>query len=293
MKIYRIHIRPKGSSVISFAYCIKQQVLGLGWQTKSQKNGVSWEEYEKEAESIYGSKDLSRVRYLRNNVRENDLIWTRDTEGNYYLGKVLSGWEYFTNVEAQDADITNVVRCNLIKVDSVDDVPGKIVASFRPSRAIQEVRDTTAVGYSKYFWNKISSTNDYKLSDEKHENIFSYINSEETEDIIFIYLQTKGWIVVPHSRKGDTMNYEFYLIHSKTKQKAIVQVKTGNTPLNPDDWSKKKEQVFLFQANGNYNGSASEGIECISPKEIENFMYTNQELMPSNISYRLDMAKHC
>ena len=159
MAVYRIHIRPKGglaNPTISFNYCLKECVLGLGWQTKTQNNNASWEEYEAEATEIYGRGELSRVRYLKENVKDNDLIWTRDTEGNYYLCKTVSEWEYFSNPDAQDADIVNIVRCNLTRVPSVDDVPGKVVASFRPSRTIQAIRDKTASNYSKYLWNKLN-----------------------------------------------------------------------------------------------------------------------------------------
>lgn len=295
MTVFRIHIRPKGGlakSKISFAYCLKEKVLGVGWQTKTQNNTSTWLEYLSEAETIYRNKSLSRVKYFEKNVKENDLIWTRDSEGSYYLGKVKSGWEYYSNTEAQDADIVNIVRCNLIKIPSVDDVPGKVVACFRPSRTIQAIRDKTASNYSKYLWNKISSSTFYSLPKESFKNVFSFLGAEETEDVIFIYLQLKGWVVIPNSRKADTMKYEFYLINKTTKEKSIVQVKTGHTKLIPKEWENWKEKVFLFQANGNYVGiSLNKNVVSIKPKDIESFMYSNKELLPSNIVHWLNIAE--
>lgn len=294
MTVYRIHIRPKGGLAnpkVSFDYCLKESVLGLGWQTESQNNNASWEEYETEAAEIYGSGELSRVRYLKNNIKTDDIIWTRDTEGNYYLGKVVSGWEYFSNPDAQDADIVNVVRCDLKKVPSVDDVPGKVVACFRPSKTVQAIRDETASNYSKYLWNKLIGEEFYSLSKENYKNVYSFLGSEETEDVIFIYLQMQGWVVIPNSRKGDTMSYEFYLVNRETKEKAIVQVKTGLTPLSPKDWKSWKEKVFLFQASGVYSGSSDGNVVCLTPNEIESFMYANKEMLPSNISHWLDVAE--
>lgn len=295
MTVYRIHIRPRGGLAnpkVSFDYCLKASVLGLGWQTESQNNNVSWEEYETEATEIYGSGELSRVRYLKNNIEANDIIWTRDTEGNYYIGKVLSEWEYYSNRDAQDADIVNIVRCELKKVLSVDDVPGKVVACFRPSKTIQAIRDETASNYSKYLWNKLNGKEFYSLPKVNYKNVYSFLGSEETEDVVFIYLQMQGWVVIPNSRKGDTMSYEFYLINRKTKEKAIVQVKTGHTALSPKDWSSWKEKVFLFQASGLYNGSSVGNVVCLKPNEIESFMYANKEMLPSNISHWLDIAEN-
>jgi len=295
MAVYRIHIRPRGgdkNSRLSFDYCLKENVLGLGWQIKTTNNIISWKDYESEASKIYGKDKLSRVRYLKDNIKKDDLIWTRDHDGYYYLGKAKSEWEYFTNTEAKSADIVNIIRCELKKIHSIDEVPGKVVASFRPSKTIQSIKDKTVSSYSKYLWNKLSKNNFYNIPADKYENIYSFLGSEETEDVIFIYLQTLGWIVVPNSRKGDTMSYEFYAINRVTKEKAIIQVKTGNTPLSPKDWKNWKEKVFLFQASGNYIGETEENVVCLDPKEIEAFMYENKDILPKNISHWLDITKN-
>src|SRR3954453_19525519 len=120
MNVFRLHIRPGGGLAdpeISFAYCLDKQVLGMGWQTHSDKVISGWEEYVTEAskENI----DLSRVRFLKERVKPDDLIWTRSPIGKYYLAKVLSGWEYLTSKEAQDADIVNVVRCRILPVPRI------------------------------------------------------------------------------------------------------------------------------------------------------------------------------
>jgi len=68
------------------------------------------------------------------------------------------------------------------------------------------------------------------------------------------------------------MNYEFYLINKSTKEKAIVQVKSGNVELNTKDWKNKTERVFLFQANGLYSGNSYNNVDCINPKKIKTFL---------------------
>lgn len=292
MSVYRIHIRPKGglaNAKVSFDYCLKENVLGLGWQITTDSKNINWAEYELKATEIHGYSELSRVKYLKDNLKQDDLIWTRDEVGNYYLCKVSSEWEYLSSPAAKDADIVNIVRCELRKVQSIDDVPGKVVACFRPPKTIQSINDETANNYSKFLWNKLDKSQYYDLPDFKYKNIYSFLNSEEAEDIIFIYLQTQGWLVVPNSRKVDTMGYEFYAIHSKTKERAIVQVKTGNTPLSPKDWENWKEKVFLFQSNGNYYGFENTNVVCLKPEYIEAFMYDNRDILPSNIVNWLDV----
>lgn len=286
MTVYRIHIRPGGGladSDYSFSYCIAEQVLGVGWQTYSDKVISTWDDYETEASQHHD--DLSRVRYVKNYVKKDDLLWTRCPSGHYYLAKVVSEWEYFTNDRAKDADIVNVVRCEILKVPEIDAVPGKVVACFRPTRTIQEIADESMQQYSRYLWNRLSRTNYYPLDKNLIGNVFPFLGSDATEDVIFIYLQTKGWLVVPNSRKADTMSFEFYLIHRETRERAVVQVKTGHDSLNSDEWKDRRERVFLFQSNGVYFGDSHPSVVCIPPAEVEAFMTENRDFLPASSVY--------
>jgi hypothetical protein len=85
-------------------------------------------------------------------------------------------------------DIVNVVRYRILPVPLSDDVPEKIVACFRPSKAIQSLVDETAVLYSQLLWNQITGSREYGLPDVKCD-IFSFLDAETTEDVVFIYLQ--------------------------------------------------------------------------------------------------------
>src|SRR5947207_1117571 len=109
MRVFRLHIRPQGGladHARSFAYCLREGVLGVGWQVNVPLGKVlTWEEYQTLAVKEHGSAaELSRVLYLHDRVQTGDLIWTRDTRGKYYLARVESPWEYFDTQEARHAD---------------------------------------------------------------------------------------------------------------------------------------------------------------------------------------------
>jgi len=302
--IYRLHIRPSGGlgdPVFSFAYCLKEKVLGVGWGVPARSKALlTWEAYEKTGSKTYGNlREISRVRYLHDKVRPKDLIWTRDTEGRYYLAKVRAAknkaqsdpaWEYYDTPEGRDADIVNVVRCRILPVQKVDDVTGKIVSCFRPSRVIQSITDETTVLYSQILWNQLCGSEEYKLPLIERCDVFSFLDAETTEDVIFIYLQCNGWIVVPNSRKVDTMGYEFVAIHKKSRERAVVQVKSGDTRLGADGWGDFKEKVFLFQTHGHYTGVATPNVTKIAPKTVEDFMTSNIEIMPNAVRRWVDFA---
>jgi hypothetical protein len=226
MRVHRLHIKPGRGQVkpaLAFAYCLKQQVLGVGWPVPTLSQApLTWEAYEKRAVKMYGrASEISRVRYVHDNVEPNDLIWTRDAEGKYFLAKVRAAkgrakpghtWEYLDTPESRGVGIVNVVRCRILAIPDVDDVTGKIVACFRPSRVIQPIAHDLTVLYSQLLWNQLAGSEEYSLQRLSRWDIFSLIDDRSTEDVIFVYLQCKGWIIVPNSRRPDTMGYEYVAI---------------------------------------------------------------------------------
>ena len=295
MTVFRIHIRPSGGAndpKASFAYCLNYEVLGMGWRAEGTgESCLSWEEYVSAVEKCYGG--VPNVRYLHREVKENDLIWTRDMDGFYYIGRVVSPWEYLANEESGQADIVNFCRCESILPCGVDKVPGKVAACFRPPRVIQAIRDPTMSIYSRLLWNKLSGTEHYSLESGAATDIYAFLDDQTTEDAVAIYLQMRGWLYLPESRKADTMGYEYVLINRETFERAVVQVKTGNTSLDRDRWSdfgKMVEKVFLFQSYGNYTGSEYKKVECIAPDELQRFLFSNRELLPCSIKHWVDFV---
>jgi hypothetical protein len=287
--VFRLHIRPGGGSAdsaLSFAHCLAEKVLGLGWAVGlPPETRPTWDEYEALAKEEHRGEngeeaDLGRVRFLHNRVRARDLIWTRDTRGKYYLAKVESPWEYHETPASRAPDIVNFVRCRILAVPEPDDVPGKVVACFRARRTIQSIVDPTSVAYSQLLWNRLSCRSDYVVVANGAQSIYSYLDSETMEDLIFIYLQMQGWVVIPNSRKADTMGFEYVLINRETHERAVAQVKTGNASLNRESWKDFGQRVFLFQANGLYFGEETPSVTCIAPSEIESFMRAERDIMP-------------
>jgi hypothetical protein len=289
MSLFRMHIRPNGGasrSKQSFEYCLSAGLLGVGWRANEIDELLDWDDYVSKFKENYLRKLPNNVSYIKKNVKEDDLIWTRDTSGKYYIAKVVSGWEYLAPKKALVVDIVNTVKCRFVAVVDIDQVPGKVIANFRASRTIQRVANPDIEHYTKSLWNKLSRTSYFELEDhDKETSFFDYLNDEDIEDIIFVKLQMEGWIVVPGSRKKDTMKYEFYLINRTSGERAIVQAKSGKTRLNPSKWEQWKERVFLFQSSGLYECLGSQKVICLEPDAIKAFVTENLKLLPAHLGY--------
>ena len=295
MTVFRIHIRPYGGAGDprkSFEYCRNHRILGMGWAVEETgKSCLSWDEYIAAAESKYGYRAVSNVRRLKKEVKNNDLIWTHDRDGRYYLGRVVSPWEYLANEESLQADIVNFCRCEKLFPLDVDAVPGKVIACFRPGQTFQPIRDQTVAIYSQFLWNRLSKADHYALESQPTD-IYAFLDDQATEDAVAIYLQMRGWLLLPESRKVDTMGYEYILINRKTLERAVVQIKSGNTSLDRDRWSGfGEEKVFLFQSYGKYTGSDHRQVECIDPDEIRSFIFSNRKLLPQSIKHWVDFVE--
>lgn len=293
MYVFRIHIRPQGGSAdmpTTFDYCIRNGILGVGWRTSSDRNTKNWDEYYEEASQEHDN--LNVCKYIHKWVSPGDLVWTRAPSSHYYLARVSSGWEYWTTEESKrlDIDIANIFRCELKRVD-IDDVPGKIVACFRATRTIQEVADDRAYEYSRHLWNVLSGQAIYEIDKAAYSDIFMMLDDEETEDLVFLYLQSKGWYVIPHSRKGDTMTFEYLCVNPLTGQVAGTQVKTGEAPLNKDDYTQFSHKTFLFQPNERYMGTGAENVECIARVELLEFLKKSAAWLPKSFKRKIEIVK--
>jgi len=275
----------------TFDYCLKNGILGVGWRTNSNKNTKDWDEYFKEASQIHGN--LQICKYINKWVSEGDLVWTRDAVGTYYLARVTSGWEYWTSQEANDLDIdvANIFRVIFKSID-IDAVPGKVVACFRATRSIQEIADKKAREYTKHLWNTLSNEQVYQIDKSGFADIFMMLDDEETEDLVFLYLQSQGWHVLPNSRKGDTMSFEYLAVNPKTGEKALSQVKTGQVTINKDDYVHYSQKIFLFQSNELYVGVGAQNIICISRAEILELLNNSLDWLPKSFQRKVEIVSH-
>ena len=273
----------------TFDYCLRNGILGVGWRVDIESTNI-WESYYQAASQLHGG--VQACAYIKRWVSEGDLAWTRDTQGSYFIARVTSGWEYLTTPEEQqkDIDIANVFRCE-IKPVPIDAVPGKVVACFRASRTIQEVACPSAREYSKHLWNELAAAPVYKIDYSLCQDIFMLLDDQETEDVIFLFLQSCGWYVVPNTRKNDTMAFEYLVVNPKTAEMAAVQVKTGGTVLDRSDYAQWPMKAFLFQANNLYAGDQHPNVTTFDPQEIKTFLSNAKAWLPEVIRKKLSLVE--
>ena len=212
-------------------------------------------------------------------MENDDLVWMRILKGSTSF-QISGPWEYRDQPDYKDADIVNVRPVEIVQVGVETHVPGKVIACFRAPRAVQRIRDDTALEFSQRIWSKLTGGTVQPLS--ANHDIFSLISAEECEDLVYVYLQTQGWIVYPAQRQSDTLAYEFVLCHREDFREAVVQVKTGGAPIDLGSLPSSVDVAFAFQPNGYFMGQNPKAV-IIGRDEILRFISTHSKLVPRTI----------
>ena len=294
MNIWRMNIKTDAEEGIDPSkFCIRRNILGVGWQVNEDVL-IDWDAYYAEGKKKYYEKGdrgwWPAVNAIRNRMAFDDLCWTRDGDGNYYIGKIVGEWKYCSDVDFRRADVVNVRPCKWFPTGGVDSVPGKVLNSFRAPRTVQAVYDETVSFYSKLIYNKLSEKDAYDLSSQDDLDLFALIGPEDCEDIVAIFLQEKfGYRLIPSSCKLDTKMTEFVL--RKPDGKAHVQVKQGAVDIHLDEFAHDPCdpcEWFLFTTNGRYVGRGHDHLHCLDPSNTRDFALANRELMPSRVQTFID-----
>ena len=207
----------------------------------------------------------------------------RSPENIYHLCRVVGPWRYINHQNNVDADIVNVRPVEIVEVGPELDVPGSVIACFVPSRTLQRIKNENALDLSKLIWNRLAH-HQYECPTVTHD-LFDLISAKDCEDLIYVYLQAKGWLVYPSRCNPDTLAYEFALKHRKDHRVAVVQVKTGNAKIDLNRLPKSKtiDIAFAFQPNNRYRGSNPKAV-IITDLQIRKFVKKNPELLPLSVS---------
>ena len=119
----------------------------------------------------------------------------------------------------------------------------------------------------------------------KKEEILDFLQPEDVEEAVSLYLQVeKGYLIYSSTNKLDTQTYEFVAVAKDGSHKAYPQVKTGNAPLDGNDYRELTadgDKVFLFTVHGAYRNTA--GMDIIERKSLIDFIYGHKNIMPGRI----------
>lgn len=131
---------------------LKHQLVGVGGQLGSIPGGLS------EAVAAVAEQHDERLARRLNrfaSAADGAFVWTRDADGNLWLGRLAGPWRYDSSREAHDADLVHVRPCRWLP----EPVPHRLVPAAvhttfsRGGRNWQQTHDADASNISAILWN--------------------------------------------------------------------------------------------------------------------------------------------
>ena len=250
--VTRIHLKTACNNrkkLIDFCLNGEEKYVAIGWSYvyKSNDKIENYEKYYKVVKNK--SKKINHALNVFKETEKNDLFWTRDLEGNYWIcraeGKAISK-------NREDIDVGAVVPVEAYKVGL--EVPGQIKASFtRPNGGICErIKSDNDIikEYSKYIFNELSGKKLYKYKKENGEFIDN-LPDFDLEELVISYIQLeKNYYLLSNSiaKHSTTIKIECEFISRDLNniRKSVVQVKGGKrTSLDAKEYEQYINEGYI------------------------------------------------
>ena len=268
----------------------KNQFLAIGWSSVNVESGQYADFYN--AVKLYVHSQHKRINPALNIfsfAKVNDLFWTRDMNGTYWICRVKDTAKVYLN---KKLDIGAVLPVEAYAFGL--EVPGQLKASFnRPKGGITEkLKDINIIEYSKFVFNKLSGKNYYDINLSIANDVIANLPAFELEELVISYLQiVKGYYLLSNSiaNKSTTVKIECQLISRDVNdvKKAVVQVKGLKAQvldaLDFKDYEDKGYYIYLYAPYID-NLEKMKNVIRISDEELYTFYTEYKTILPESIT---------
>lgn len=268
----------------------KAQFLAIGWSCVDFESDDFSAFYDTVVEYVHGqNRRLNPALKIFKEARVNDLFWTRDLNGVYWICRVKNHAKAYLNKEL---DIGAILPVEAYEFGL--EVPGQIKASFNRARGgiVQRLQYPAITEYSKVVFNKLSGKNYYDINLSIANNVIENLPDFELEELVISYLQiVKGYYLLSNSiaNKSTTVKIECQLISRDVNnvKKAVVQVKGPKAPalnaLSFKDYENKGYYIYLYAPKVD-NLEEMKNVIQITTEELQAFYKEYKAILPESIT---------
>lgn len=268
----------------------KNQFLAIGWSCVDFESDDFSVFYNTVVEYVHGQKRrLNPALNIFNEACVNDLFWTRDLDGAYWICRVKNPAKAYLN---RELDIGAILPVEAYKFGL--EVPGQIKASFNRARGgiVQRLHYPAITEYSKFVFNKLCGEDYYNINLSIANNVIENLPDFELEELVISYLQiVKGYYLLSNSiaNKSTTVKIECQLISRDVNnvKKAVVQVKGPKAnELNASEFKAFEDEgyyIYLY-APGVKKLEEMKNVIQITTEELQEFYREYKAILPESIT---------
>ena len=298
MQTWKLSIKPDSEvphqDVLEKCKQIAQSLIGVGWHHAFVDNHPNNLEEAKNLVRDYWKSYPSQLKSFIEEMKAGDHVWVHQ-DGKFYLCKVKDDQVLY----GRDID-PNYIRYDLghAKKACWVEVPekfvsGRIQRGVIAQRAIQRIHiSSEEARVNEHIFDKLREDFNWYpeideeklnrlLSDVTNSELFSFMTSDEVEDVVAAYLQTRGWIIIKSTCFRSKPKFEFTML-DRHRRLAHVQVKSGQYSLSPRDYEEnfyidKNNLIFLFstKTENPYPGESIDNVCTIGQDTLCKWMKEN------------------
>ena len=293
--VARIHLKRDDNirkELIDFCLNNSEQYVAIGWSWLSEDIKLDdFQEFYNRIKKKNG-KAHPAINVFRD-AKIDDLFWTRDLSGNYWICKVKSSAIVVCDTHL---DIGSVIPVDAFNVGM--QVPGQIKSSFnRPlGGTIEKIRDKSIIEYSKLIFNKFSKKNYFEVTTYSGA-LLDNLPEFDLEELVISYLQIKeNYYVLSNSiaKKSTTIKIECEMISRdiNNPRNAVVQVKGKKAnELDALDFKQYVDDGYLvyLYAPKIINLDQIENVIQVEDSDLLAFYEENKLIIPRSITQWEDL----
>lgn len=295
--VARLHLKTNTchrQEMVDFCLNNSEQYVAIGWSRLSE--GITSDDFREYYNRIKqeNGKANPAINIFRN-AKVDDLLWTRDLNGNYWICKVKSPVKVVCDKRMDIGSLLPVEAYNFGM-----QVPGQIKASFTRINGgtAGYIRDDIIVEYSKLVFNQLSQSNYYQVIPYVG-GLLDNLPDFDLEELVISYLQVKeNYYVLSNSiaKKSTTIKIECEMMSRDVEnpRKAVVQVKGKKArELDALDFKQYVEEGYIvyLHAPKISNLDQLKNVVRIYDSTLLDFYEKNKPILPASITQWEDLFR--
>ena len=278
--------------MVDFCLNNSEQYIAIGWSILSED--IETDDFQEYYNRIKQEKGKANPAInIFQNAKVDDIFWTRDLNGNYWICKVKSPVKVVCDKRMDIGSLIPVEAYNFGM-----QVPGQIKASFTRLNGgtAEYIRDEIIIEYSKLVFNQLSKSNYYQVIPYAG-GLLDNLPDFDLEELVISYLQIKeNYYVLSNSiaKKSTTIKIECELISREidNPRKAVVQVKGKKAKeLDALEFAQYVDEGYLvyLYAPRVINLDKIENVVRIGDDDLLDFYEKYKLILPASITQWEDL----
>ena len=302
--VVRIHLKTGDKNdpvdrkkLISFCLHNKTcQYVAIGWSCAYVGSPSPINDFKDYYEAVKvwcknNGKRLNPVINKFHDTKVNDLFWTRDIDGMYWICRAKGAAEAYRDDEL---DIGARVPVEAYKYGT--EVPGQIKATFTRSNGGTAETLTDDLGpiiaFSQYAFNNLVGKKVYDVAKIKGGNVLDNLPDFDLEELVISYIQIKyDYYVLSNSiaKKSTTakIECEFRSRDKNNPRRAVVQVKGGDDTFDASGLKGYDDEGYIVYIYAHGHADKVDKLaNCveIKPDDLLNFYQEYKSVLPDSIT---------